>query len=237
MRSRRSGSQVRPGAGGLRRATILALGAALVAGGCGSGQAELPPPRSLVIFSGARISPDPERLQEVHEWVTEAVRTIEEDPSFFLETRFVPEPRYPWETLVMAPDDTVRIALEQSAPDARTSYWVYAFLHQMRRMDRLVDWFEETEFMEGFELERFIVARTADSWLLGRATFDTQPYRPLDELIYANEAGLLENMLLYLRGEEFPEAKERFLAENPDGLERFVEWYRETFGEDPPGGG
>jgi hypothetical protein len=210
--------------------------AALTVPGCGSGEVRLPEPRPIVIFSGERIRVEPDRMKEIHAWVTDAVRTINEDPSFFLDWSYVPEPSYPWETMVNPPGDTVRVAFERAAPDARTSYWIYAFLYQMKEMDRLVDWFPEAAFMEGFELERFIVARTADSWLLGRATFDTHPYQLLDELIYAQEAGMLDAFLLYTRGDEFPEARDRYMTENPGGFETFEEWYRETFGGEPPGG-
>lgn len=222
------------------RVHVACLVGALLLAACGGGGPDLPDPRPVVIFSGARINADAERLAEIHEWVTAAVDTINEDPSFFLDWGYVPEPRYPWETFADLEGDTVRVAFERSAPDAQTSYWVYGFLHQMREMGRLVDWFPETEAMEGFELERFIVARTADSWLLGRSTFDTHPYRILDELMYASEADMLGAFLLHARPDEFPEARERFLAESPDGFEPFRAWYEETFGGEPPvtsGGG
>lgn len=216
---------------------LLVLGIVGPLAACGGGGVQIPEPRPLVIYTGVRLSTDRERMQEVHEWVTRAVETIREDPSFFLDQSIVPEPAYPWETLEFRPDDTVRIAFERSAPDAQTSYWVYAFLHQMDRMDRLDEWLPEAEGLEGFELERAIVGRTADSWLLGRSSFDTHPYRPLDELIFAQDAGMLDVFILAARPDEFPDARERFLAENPDGFEEFGTWYRETFGGEPPGTG
>lgn len=202
----------------------------------GGGEVDLPEPRPLVVYSGARITVDMDRMRDIHDWVIDARQTIEQDPSFLLISSYVPEPAYPWETLVNPPGDTVRIAYERSAPDAQTSYWMYAFLHQMREMGRLVEWFPETEFMEGYELERFIVDRTADSWLLGRAVFDTHPYRPLDELVYAQDAGYLDALLLHTRADEFPEARERFVEADPEAFEAFEAWYEETFGEEPPGG-
>ena len=83
------------------RGPLACLAGALVLGACGGGGApDLPEPRPVVVFSGARINAEPERMEEIHGWVTDAVRTIEEDPTFWLNTSYVPEPRYPWETLV-----------------------------------------------------------------------------------------------------------------------------------------
>lgn len=214
---------------------LLALSMSGPLAACASGPAPIPEPRPLVVYTGVRLTTDRERMQEVHEWVTRAVETIREDPSFFLDQGTVPEPAYPWQTLEFRSDDTVRIAFEQSAPDAQTSYWIYAFLHQMHRMDRLDEWLPEAVGLDGFELERAIVERTADSWLLGRSTFDTHPYRPLDELIFAQDAGMLDAFVLATRPDEFSEARERFLAENSGGFEEFEAWYREAFGGDPPG--
>lgn len=217
----------------LPRAAVLLTAAALI--GCGGGEVELPSPRPLVTHQGVRLDADPDELQEIHAWAKEAVEAVEEDPSFLLSHSTMPVPAYPWETLAFEVGDTVRIAWEQSAPDAQTSYWIYAFLHQMERMGRMGEWFPEAVGLEGFELERFIVARTAESWLLGRAVFDAHPYKLLDELSFAQEAGMLDAFILAARPDEFAEARERFEAEDPDGFERFRSWYRETFEGEPPG--
>lgn len=220
------------------------IGTALATGllsACGGGQVELPTPRSIVTREGARITADRARMQEVHEWVTRAVTTINEDPSFWLLTESVPEPRYPWETYELVGlgtgtgADTVRIAFESRAPDAQTTYWMYAFLHLMQETGRMDEWFPEAVALEGYELERFIVERTADSWLLGRSVFDTQPYKPLDELVYAQDAGMLEALIFASRPDDFDEAREAYYAANPGIEQEFEEWYRNTFEGDPPG--
>lgn len=216
--------------------TIGAVTGALLVAGCASAVGlATPSPRPLINSQGTRLVVEHDRMEEVDGWVTEAAATIEEDPSFMVVSRSVPEPAYPWETFSFAPDDTVKIAYEAPVPDIGTSYQIYAFLHQMRRMGRLVDWFPETEELEdGWPLERFIVDKVADSWLLGRTTYDTPPYDPLDDLIYAQDAGMLDALVLYSQGEEYPEAVERFLDENPDGFDDFEAWYREAIGRELP---
>jgi len=215
--------------------SLAAVVAALLAVGCAGAGIATPSPRPLINSQGTRLAVEHDRMREVDAWVTEAAATIEQDPSFIVLSRSVPEPAYPWETFSFAPDDTVKIAYEAPVPDIGTSYQIYAFLHQMRRMGRLAEWFAETaEVEDGWPLERFIVEKVADSWLLGRTTYDTPPYAPLDDLIYAQEAGMLDALVLYSQGEEYPEAVERFLEENPDGFEAFESWYREAIGGELP---
>lgn len=209
----------------------------MVLAACGGGEAALPAPRPLVVHSGARLQPDSAKLQEAYNWVSSAVQTIEQDPSFWVITDRVPEPSYPWQTLQVIEPDSVHIGIESGVTDPLSTYRIYAFLHIMDALDRMVEWFPEAEELEGYELERFIVARTGDSWLLGRATFDTQPYRLLDELIYTQDRGYLDAFLLTARAEEFPAERAAFQEENPGRLEEFETWFRETFERDPPGSG
>lgn len=224
-----------PGRLGKRRvdqaAAFLVL--VLLGAACG-GQPTLPPPRPLVVHSGARLSADPQRLEEINEWLIPQMENIHEDPSFMIESISGEQDTYPWETLVIS-NDTARYQYSRTNPDINTSYQLYAHFHLMQRMGRLADWLPEAQEADGYELERAIVQRMADSWLLGRAVFDTQPYGLLDELIYANEGGYLDAFLFTVRPDQFQEEREAWLAENPDGLEAYREWFRSTFNGEPPG--
>lgn len=213
-------------------ATALMVGQASA---CAAGPITTPAPRPLVIPSGIRLQPDSARMNTVNDWVQLASTTIREDPSFLLETATVPEPAYPWETLNFRSTDTVSVALEPRGVDAQLSYNIYAFLHLMDRRDRMEEFFPDAVDLEGYDLERFIVAQTADSWLLGRSIFDTQPYEPMDELIYSVEAGFLDEFLLTARANDFPTAREAFVEENPDRIDQFHTWFRDTFRREPPG--
>lgn len=203
--------------------------------GCASGPAELPDPRPLVVRSGARLTvTDMERMREIYDEVTRQLREIEVDPSFLIAARADPRDLYPWETLEIE-GDTARVSFARTTPDLRGSYEIYAHLHLMRRMGRLDEWLPDAADAEGWPLERAIMGRVADSWLLGRAIFDLAPYPLMDQLIYAQDAGYLDAMLLTLRPNEFAEAREAWLAEDPDADARFRAWFRETFDEAPPG--
>ena len=216
----------------MRWGTVV-LGGLLAA--CGGGPAEMPTPRPLVVTSGARLTADNERLQEIYGWVIRADEQISLDPSFWIAYEPVPVAAFPWETMEFLEEDSVRIGYESSAPDVQTSYGIYAFLHLMDRMERMEEWFPEAAELEGYELEKFIVERTAESWLLGRTVFDTHPYGLLDEVIYAQDRGYFDEFFAMARGEDFPEELEEFREENPGRLEAYREWFVDTFDHEPPG--
>lgn len=203
--------------------------------GCATGPAELPEPRPLVVRSGARLTvTDMERMRDIYDEVSRELRAIEVDPSFIIAARPDPRDLYPWETLEIEAD-TARVSFSRTTPDLRASYEIYAHLHLMRSMGRLEEWLPEAADAVGWELELAIMERVADSWLMGRAIFDLAPYPLMDQLIYAQDAGHLDALLLALRPNEFAEAREAWLAEDPDAQERFRSWFRETFDRDPPG--
>jgi hypothetical protein len=214
----------------------------LIASAC-AGTTSLPPPRPLIVSSGARLTVDQERLQEIYDWLIPQVEMIQQDPSFMIEGIESEEDRFPWETLVMVCCSRARIPLADSAryrlgrtnPDVDTPYNIYAHLHLMDRRGTLEDWLPDAESLQGYDRERAIVKRMADSWLLGRAIFDAQPHSGMDELIYASEQGYLDAFLFTARANEFSEAREAWIAQNPGGLEAYQTWFRQTFRTDPPG--
>ena len=221
----------RPGSGGVALAWL-----ALSVAACASGPAAIDRPRPMVVPTGARLQPDSARLDSVDVWANELDRVITEDPSFVVFTATVPQAAFPWETLEFreGDPDTVRVAIEAGS-DALLSYQIYGFLHLMKRMDRLGEFFPDAAELQGFDLERFILARTADSWILGRAVYDTAPYPPLDELAYAYDRDYLDAMILHARPEEFEETREAWLEENAGRMEEYRSWFEETFNEEPPG--
>lgn len=215
---------------------VPALLLAALAAGCASSNV-LPDPRPLVVTSGARLQADPERLQEIWDWFIPQTEAIEQDPTFWIIGVPAEEDTYPWETLVVvdAQIDTVRYQYSRSSPDVDTSYNIYGHYHLMRERGELERWLPGADTLEGYALEREMVSRMADSWLLGRAIFDAQPHELMDELIYAKDAGYLDAFLFTARPEEFDEAREAWIAANPGRLEQYAAWFRETLGGEPRG--
>lgn len=202
--------------------------------GCASGPPEVPAPRPIVIHSGARLRVEQERVQNIHEWVIREQSNIIEDPTFLVESRPIPEEVYLWQGLEIE-GDTVRIPVYRGAPDAQLIHQIYAHLRLMVVMGRQEEWLPEAPAAVEYDLERAILSRAADAWLLGRTAFDTPPYGPLDELVYAKEAGYLDAFIFTSRPEEFATARTQWAQENPGDNEAYRDWFLNTFNRDPPG--
>jgi hypothetical protein len=141
---------------------------------------------------------------------------------------------YPWETLVVQ-GDTARVQVPRAYPDIRTSYTVYAYLHLMDRQRRVDQWLPDAAGATGYDLERAIVKRVSDVWLMGRASFYLDPHPQMDELVHAVEAGYLDAFLLTARPDEFSDARRAWTRDNPGGLEAYRAWFNTSFGREPPG--
>jgi hypothetical protein len=253
------------------------------------------PARGVVFTSGARLTPEVERLEEAHAWTLALLEAIScrvgdhriappsavgweppllplgvtegrsgycrfpgsvtptsgrgewgsphlrlvQDPSIHVHTLPDTAATYPWETLDIE-GDTARVRLTPEHPDSHTSYTVYAFLHLVHRQGRIEAWLPEAAAAEGLALESAIVERMAETWLLGRSAFMLEPHPAMDALLRASESGNLDAFLLTARPGDFAEERARWLAEDPDGPERYRRWFRAEFGTEPPaqsGGG
>ncbi len=200
--------------------------------GCAS-EMELPTPRSVIIFSGVRLTADADQMEEVDRWLRNQLEEIHENPSFLIELHRRDSEVRPWETLHIE-GDTARIALQTTATDAETPFLLYAHFHLMAQRGELEEWLPEASDAEGFELEQAILDRIADAWFLGRSIYDTHAYAALDELLYSREFGYLQPYILFAQADRFAEEREAWLQESPEEKEEFLEWFRATFERDPP---
>lgn len=219
------------------RPPVSRLGAgvmALTLAACGGGQPDIPAPRPIVNFQGARIRVDADSMKKINEWVNREQDDIVNDPAFLVDARMAADEVYPWQGLEFG-KDTVRVRMDPRAPDTRLVFEIYGHLHLMARMGRQEEWLPEAPTATGYDLERAILARTADAWLLGRAVFDTTPYAPLDELIYAKNDGYLDAFIFTARPDEFGQARARWARENPDAAKDYEAWFQKTFNREPPG--
>lgn len=222
----------------LRNAALLVLSVSLVSPtlACAPGEVELPNPRRLIIYSGARLNPAKEHMEQVDAWVREQMDSITLDPSFMIITEPQEGPVYPWERLRLnAQGDTANLSWQLGGGLRRGAYLIYAHLHLMAAQNRLDRWLPEAVGADDFELEKAILGRVADVWMYQRSIFDARPYSILDEITYASENGFLDEFILTARPGSFVEARRDWMAANPRGNADYVEWFRRTFERDPPG--
>ena len=201
---------------------------------CASVAPDIPPPRPIVIHSGARIRADHDRMREVNEWVTREQENIVEDPSFMVVSAATIEEVFPWEDLHIS-NDSVTVQLPLGGNDASLVYQIYGHLHLMVAMGRQEEWLPEAPDAVGYDLERAIVKRSADAWVLGRTVFDTQPFAPLDELAYSSEEGYLDAFIFTARPDEFAASRAEYVRANPNAMENYRDWFVDTFSREPPG--
>jgi hypothetical protein len=210
---------------------LLALAGPVGLAGCGGAT---PPPqtRPVVTFTGERVQADPEEMVEVDRWL----RPQLDDQDRNAWVRLVQENQasYPWDGLELIGDSLAQISVQQGQGDAETPYILYAHFWLMAERDALETWLPEAADAEGFALEQAILRRIADVWLLGRAVFDTTPYGPLDEILYAHESGFLDEYMFATQPERFADEREAHFRQNPDREAAFRAWFLQTFESEEP---
>jgi hypothetical protein len=207
---------------------------AILSTACSGAGRSIPTPRPVVIYSGARLRAEPARMDSVYEWVIDEQVNIQEDPSFWVITQPTAGDTYPWEELRVS-EDSVHVRVPMEAQDTELVYQIYGHLHLMVQMGRQEEWLPEAADASGYALERAILSRAADAWILGRTVYNTSPYGPLDELAYAKEGGHLDAFIFTARPSEFVSERADWVRANPGAMERYREWFLDTFSREPPG--
>ncbi len=218
----------------LSQGALVALLLTPTLAACG-GQVAVPQPRSIIIYTGERIQTDGERMMAVEAWMRPQLDHIDTSPDFLIRVHRENVRRYPWDALEID-GDTAHIRVYSLTGDVDTPYLLYAHYRLAQETGDIDRWLpEEAEGLVGFDLEKAILQRIADVWLLGRSVYDTQAYGPLDELLYSAEFGYLEDFIVATQGDRFPEERERVVAEAPERAEAFSDWLYRTFERPEPG--
>jgi hypothetical protein len=173
-------------------------------------------------------------MDSINAWVLKEQDNITNDPSFLVVTEPTEGDVYPWQGLHIS-HDTVTVDAPTGSQEPVLIYEIYAHLHLMVSMGRGDEWLPEAPNATGFELERAILSRTADAWLLGRTVYAVAPYGPLDELAYAKEDGFLEPFIFTARPDDFAAERRDWVEAHPGEMERYHNWFLDTFGKEPPG--
>jgi hypothetical protein len=215
-----------------RISLVLGLAAGLGVAGCSSAT-PLPQTRPVVVVSGERVRANPEAMQAVDRWLRPQLDDIDRNPTYLIRLKEDRSVVYPWDKLEIV-GDTVDITLQQGFDDGQTPFLLYAHFRLMAERGGLERWLPEGVGLEGLALERAILTRIADVWLYGRSVYDTSPYGPLDEILYARENGFLDDLIFATQRERFATEGQAFYAEHPEREENFRVWFRRTFEREPP---
>lgn len=221
---------------GLRRTGLLLalILISVASSACSKGPPELPAPRPIVIRSGERLFAEPDRMAGIDAWFKPQQENIRSDPGFWIISVPRDTPSYPWESLYMS-SDSATFGIQSGFGDAAQVFEIYAHLRLMKELGRIEEFLPGGETMDEFSFERAILSRVADAWFLGRAVYEAEAFDPLEEILFSNEKGYLEAMILTARGDEFKDERQAWLKEDPEALERYREWFVETFLKEPPG--
>ena len=210
------------------------LGAVLAFSACAAATQVLPQPRPIIIHSGARIRADYDEMRAVNDWVSAEQENIVNDPSFWVVSNNTLAENFPWEGMRLAPDSVI-LNQPLGGGDGQLVYQIYGHLHLMVEMGRQEEWLPEAPEATGYDLERAIVERVADAWILGRTVWDTQPFTPLDEIAYSKHYGFLDAFIFTARPDEFGAERAEWARANPGRTDEYRDWFLETFNREPPG--
>ncbi len=173
-------------------------------------------------------------MDSIYEWVTREQLNIEQDPSFWVIAEPADGEPYPWEGLDVRAD-SVTVQVPRENQDPQLPLMIYGHQLLMVHMGRQAEWLPEAPDATGFDLELAILSRVADAWILGRSVYNTAPYAPLDELAYAKESGFLVPFVFTARPTEFASDRAAWVRANPGEMERYRQWFLDTFNREPPG--
>jgi hypothetical protein len=218
-----------------RAGSGLILASLLFMAGCAT-TAPLPQPRSVITVTGERLTASPQSMADVNEWLRTQMIDIERNPSFLIRVIQEASTHYPWSTLELT-GDTAQITVQQGQGDPETPFLLYAHFRLMaeRGPEALEPWLPEAHDATGFALERAILERIADVWLLGRSVFDTSPFGPLDEILFSREAGYLDEFIYAAQPDRFAAEAEAHLEANPEREASFRTWFARVFEREGPG--
>jgi len=211
----------------------LALPVSTLLLGC-AGQLPLPITRPIIVYTGERLQADPVQMAEVEGWLRPQLDHIDQSRDFLIRLVDQELPSYPWESLEITAD-TAQVALWPAAPDAETPYILYAHYRLIEARGALDRWAPEAQGLAGLEAEEAILNRISDVWLLGRTVFDTQPFGPMDELLWAKESGYLRDFIFATQPGRFDEEEANWRGANPEREEEFAEWFERVFERRGPG--
>jgi len=152
---------------------------------------------TLTSRSGLTIEFGRDRLLQIHDTTVALQQNLELDPAVLYWYSYGPDappdsgaPTLPWNAVEVVTDSTVAVTYPGNLREADRAYNNYAVLRmQAVRGD------PDVSCDAVFEQELQAVGLFVDGWIASRTLFGGPAYEPLDELVFARQAGHLAGLI------------------------------------------
>lgn len=163
-------------------------------------------------------------------------RDLEEDPAVLYNLGFgppveadSPEPAYPWNAITPTSDSTVNVVMPGNLREADRAYYNYAVMRM--RVVRTQD--PDAACQELMDREAVVMSSFVDGWILARTLFGGPEFLPMQELVFAREAGLLPALLAALGDTSIGVCAGEWAEANPDAMTAYESWREARYPDDP----
>jgi hypothetical protein len=159
-------------------------------------------------------------------------RDLQEDPRVLYSTGFGPPAEvmsasaaYPWNAVSPTSDSTVNVIMPGNLREADRAYYNYAVMRM--RVVRGQDPDESCGLL--IQAEEKVLSSYVDGWIVARTLFGGPAFEPMDELVFAREAGLLRPLLAARENVSIGVCAEQWAAEHPDEIAAYESWSAQAF--------
>lgn len=134
-----------------------------------------------------------------------------------------PEPSYPWNVVTVVDDSTADLTrLPANLREADRAYYNYAVMRM--RVVRTAD--PDVSCDSLLALEERVVGSFADGWIVARTLFGGPAFAPLDDIVFARQAGLLRPMLAARGDRQVGACAGQWAEANADRVAEYERWRR-----------
>lgn len=184
--------------------------------------------------SGEEISFSPEQVRTFLDSTRALYADLQEDPrvlymlAFGAETGPVEDledspDTYPWDRVTVRDDSVALVVTPGNLREGARAYYNYAV--QRMRIVRGTD--PDVTCDELMRHEVGVVSSFVEGWVVARTLFGGPAYRPLDELAFAREAGVLDGLIAARADRHLGSCSETWADTHADRVDAY-EWFHRT---------
>lgn len=157
---------------------------------------------------------------------------LEDDPRVLYSLGFGPpadagsaDSAYPWNAVSPTSDSTVNVVMPGNLREADRAYYNYAVMRMrvVRRQD------PDASCDELVRAEEEVLSSYVDGWIVARTLFGGPAFGPMDELVFAREAGLLRPLLAVRGSTSVGVCASEWVAAHPQEVGQYESWRAVAF--------